>query len=543
MPKDSNIPNTTGKLFGFFLLGLLLMSSTAISAESENYLFSQLNPLYQEHTSFGVEFDYHTDPKVPASNAIVLKQDLFTQQLYDNISDPDPNEDNIISMIVHQTPSIQSTVLALEQVKRTHPLIGSIQWTSIVPYVKFLHHFDLPSGADVVFTQDFLGIALKVNGGGFNPEHYQLGYGNIPLEFLESLYEGKFSPDTSTTLTAEIHELPLGIRIDMTYSNLTYLFQTENIDFKQVSLMKIANKFILAQFEYITFSVTIRKYASFQIEGIETISEVSIGGVTNLIINEELPVEPIWTNSTQVEIEKTYNEVFTINETISWYEGPDIQKRLDLFSDISFSLLTAHNLGIFNETESLEDIQTTIDGQNRSATELNQADFPITDTIDTFHAGNLLMSAPVRGRNFVIQEEHETGVEPFIPAEIQTIALNQHDGFAGNELFSQETSLFRDLVVDSVKRFTANSNISSLTNDQLNRLSNLYFTDAQYKREFSLPMWTGVPFIFSSLQYAAKNSPPSNLITNGQITPFLFWPSVVLFLVLAVLPRKKGRQR
>ncbi|MFW9856620.1 MAG: hypothetical protein ACFFFG_16330 [Candidatus Thorarchaeota archaeon] len=491
---------------------------------------------------FGVEFDFNNVQETSIDEAIYLKQNLFTHQPFNDTSDPDLDEDNIVSMVVHQTPSIQSTVLALEKVKRTHPLIDSLKVTSTVPYVKYLHHFELPSGQDFVITQDFLGIALKINGSGFNPAHYQLGYGNVPLEFLESLYGGNFSTDTSSTLLVEMEELPLGVRIDMTYSNITYLFQTENIDFSQVSVVGIANKFLLVQFENITFSLTIRKYTSYEIEGVETISDVSIGRVTNLIINEELPAEPIWTNSTQGKIEKTYNQLFTINETISWYKGSDIQTRLDLFPEISLSLLTGHNVGIFNDINPLEDIQIEIDDQNKTVSALNEADFPITEAVDIIHDGILLTSTPVTGRDYVVQRENEVGSESFVPAVTKTIAFNQHIGFAGAELFSQETSLVRHLIVDSIKRFVENSNVSSLTSDELYHLSNLYLTDALYNREFRLPSWAGTPFAFSSLQYAIKDSPPSNLSSNGQITSFQLWPNITVVLALVVLTRKKWRR-
>ncbi|MFW9778972.1 MAG: hypothetical protein ACFFE8_08985 [Candidatus Heimdallarchaeota archaeon] len=517
------------------------MGNATAVLESNNYIFSQLNPLYDEHSLFGVQFDFNTKQGISDEKVIYLKQNLLTRQTFNDTSDPDLNEDNIVSMVVHQTPSIQSTVLALEKVKRTHPFIGAIKVTSIVPYIKYLHHFELLSGEDVVITQDFLGLALRINGSGFNPAHYQLGYGNIPLEFLESLYGGNFSTDTSTTLLVEIEEMPLGVRIDMTYSNITYLFQTENIDFSQVSAVDIANKFLLVQFGHITFSLTIRKYISYEIEGVETISDVSIGRVTNLIINEELPAESVWPNSTQAKIEKTYNQLFTINETISWYKGADIQNRLDLFPEISLSLLTGHNIGVFNDTEPLKDIQREIDGQNRTISALNEADFLITETVDVFHDGILLTSAPVTGRNYVVQEESEGSSELFIPAITKTIAFNQHIGFSGAKLFSQETSLVRDLVVDSIKRFVENSNVSSLTRDELYRLSNLYLTDTQYNREFRLPLWAGTPFAFSSLQYAVKNSPISNLPSNGQITSFLSWSNIILILSLVILTRKKWR--
>ena len=124
------------------------------------------------------------------------------------------------------------------------------------------------------------------------------------------------------------------VNVNIIYSNLTFIFQTAKIDFFQFDL---AENIIITQFDEVKFSINIRKYRQQGIVGIEIITDITIGNVVNLIINEELPPGPSWLNAFNYTVEKDFSSVFDINETFSWYQGPDIAKRMNLFSNIAFS--------------------------------------------------------------------------------------------------------------------------------------------------------------------------------------------------------------
>jgi len=490
---------------------------------------------------FGVEFDYN--PSVSNDQGLRIIKDLLNQTQFTNDIDPDLEEDNIIALVGHEANDIKSSFIALKQMKRTQDII-KIEWQSVVPFVKYLHHFSLSTGEDVILGQDFLGMALKVNGSGFNPISYQLGYANVPLEFLEVLIPDSqdYSFNSSVETSIIIQELVKELHIDLTYYNLTFLFQTNSIDLDSLfGLEKLAEHLVIVQFDKVTFSIIIRKYTHFGTSGVETLAEISIGKVMNLIINEELPHDYKWSNAFDYKIQENFKDLIPINETFSWYQGSDITKRLQYFSDISFSLITAQNLGVLNGTQTVDDLQVVIDGQDRTAAELAQMDFHVKDEISINHDERTLLSTQVKGWNFAKIEDDSTYGISLVPMEARVIALNQQSGFADNLLFRQETSLLKELIAECVKRFIANPQISTLGTSELIHKGGLDLTSAQYILDFQLVEWSGLRFKINLLQYAVKTAPSSIIKTTTSqitITPTV---SVLLGLLILEVVVKRGK--
>jgi hypothetical protein len=531
-----------------------------VNCSLHNYQFVQLDSFFDE-SLFGVQFDYNQD--VSADQALTLKTDLVTKTSFENTTDPDPDRDNVLTLIGHEAYGFKTALIALEKVKRTQdfPIIGAIEWETEIPFVKYLHHFSLPTGEEIVSSQDFLGVALKINGSKYNPEHYQLGYANIPPDFITFLLEGSDdkSPfqgnqkrgignnpfNLSVASTIIIEKVGTNFKVDVTYSNLTFLFQTNNIDLDQISELEISKNFFIAQFDHVTFSILVKKYSHHEVSGVETISEVSLGKVINLLINEELPLEQSWSTAEEYSISANYKELFEINEILSFYSGPDIKKRLELFNEISFSIITAQNVGILNGTNSIENIQTTIDGRNLTKYELNQFNYPIQNEYSILYNEKPLLVNVIKERDFVVQENEETNQFSLVPIKINSIALNQQIGFAENILFLQETSLLRDLVAECAKRFIDNPSITSLSTDKFFKIGGLYLTAAQCIQDYQLVEWEGFQFTINLLQYITKTSSDTsprttrtNLITEISIYPGVF----ALLILLSILRLKKPKK-
>ncbi|MFX0151952.1 MAG: hypothetical protein ACFFAJ_14275, partial [Candidatus Hodarchaeota archaeon] len=171
-------------------IGLISITTGRIlvSGVQLEYQFDQLNSYFAQEL-FGVEFDYNREQ--PHEQALYLKTDLLSQTPIQEGSDPDPMENNSIGLIGHEAHGIKSAVFALGNLARKQEIAEPVfvEWQTIVPFVKFLHQFSRPSGETVILGYDFLGMALKVNGSGFTSNYYQLGYANVPIDFLEFLLE------------------------------------------------------------------------------------------------------------------------------------------------------------------------------------------------------------------------------------------------------------------------------------------------------------------------------------------------------------------
>ncbi|MFX0185885.1 MAG: hypothetical protein ACFE95_22605 [Candidatus Hodarchaeota archaeon] len=524
--------------------------------------FTQLNPFFEQNL-FGVEFDYN--PSKPQDQSLYLKNDILSQIPIQEGSDPEPKENNSIGLIGHEAHEIKSAVFALGDIARTEEIesIGSIEWQTTVPFVKFLHQFSLPTGETVILGHDFLGMALKVNGSGFTSDHYQLGYANIPIDLLEFLIEESTKSKVSTQkqgimkITEESHPFSLMAKrtfeiqekmnellIDITYSNLTYLFQTNNFDLEDISELNIADHFIIVQFDSVVFSLILRKYENHGIKGVETVIEITIGNVINLIINEELLPDQTWNLSSEHWIVGNYKEFIPIEETFSWYRGLDIQKRLDLFSDVSFSYFTSQYLGVLNETTAIDNLQLMIDNQNKTKAELWQNDLTVNNGFSINYGVEQLFSSPIKGRDFAIQQNESSESMKLIPLEIKTIAQSQHVGLANSFLFSQENSLIRELIAECVQRYSTSPSISPLSTDQLFSVAGLDLSSAYYVQDFQVKKWNGFPFKLNLIQFATKASSDSLQETKKTgLTEISFVPGIIALLIFAVILKRKNMKR
>ncbi len=550
-------------IFGFCTI-MLLSGGVVAKGSIQTFQFTQLNTFFEE-SFFGVLFDYNQG--ISDEQALTLKTDLRSQTSFQNTSDQDPNNDNLIALIGHKALGFNTAFFALEKVKRTQniPIIGAIEWETSVPFVKLLHQFSLPTGEELVSSHDFLGVALKINGSSFNPENYNLGYANIPPDFISFLLERSveytlsqgdqkgdlgitptlsFNPEVTTMVMTRGTEN--SFMVELTYYNLSFLFQTNNIDVDKISELEISKRFILAQFDHVTFSISVKKYSYNGLSGVETISEVSIGKVINLLINEELPLDQSWLSSEEYTLAAKYKDLVPINETFSWYKGSDIKKRLGLFSEISFSIITAQNIGLLNGTKPIESLQTTIDNQNLSKYDLNQFDYLIKNDNIIVYDKEPLLANIIDGRDFAVQKNEETDQFTLVPMKIKSIALNQQVGFSDNILFLQETSLLRDLVAECAKRFIDDSNVTSLSTDKFFKIGGLYLTAAQYIQDYQLIAWDGSQFTINLLQYITKtaSSIPSQPTTPKHITEISVYPGIfALIILVSILKQRKSKRK
>jgi len=522
------------------------------------YQIPQLNS-YFEKDLFGIEFDYN--PYVSSDQkdqALSLKRDLITQTEINNSADTNPQEDNIIVLIGHESKNFNSAIFGIKQVKRTKNIGETLIWESPMPFIKIIHNYLLPTGENVILGFDILGIALKVNDSSFNPTHYQLGYANLPLDLISLLSgldveHGSLFPDSISNestenstfdMQIELEESGNNLKVDLIYSNLTYLFQTEKIDFFDVDL---AEHVILAQFDEIRFSINIRKYVQHGNAGIETMIEISIGNVINLIINEALPNGPNWENALNYSVQKEFPEIPgipEIDETFSWYQGTDINTRMNLFSDIAFSVITAQHIGIVNGTESSDNIAMFVDNKNQTKEGLLKSDFSVEKDISCFFNDELLLTSQVQGRDFAIQSIGTGDELTLTPVKSKALAINKHYGFAHNNLFLHETSLLRDIVADCIRRFVNDPIVSSLSADNIYNLAGLYLPSAYYIQEFEVTKWTSSKMNLNLLQFAVQTSSLSgNLNNRGNITNTGVFSGFLGLICLCILMKRQKKKQ
>ena len=151
----------------------------------------------------------------------------------------------------------------------------------------------------------------------------------------------------------------------------------------------------------------------------------------------------------------------------------------------------------------------------------------------------LLTISQVQGRNFVVQFDDESEETSLVPVNSNTIALNQQDGFDYNNLFLQETSLIRDLVSESIKRFIADPIISSQTADSLYNLAGLYLPSAYYVQEYKVENWTCSKINLNLLQLAAqKSSYYASRENKNEITEFNTAAGMITLVVLSRIVKK-----
>ncbi|PWI49683.1 hypothetical protein CEE45_00715 [Candidatus Heimdallarchaeota archaeon B3_Heim] len=533
-----------------FLFIIISSFNVGVIGKSLDFQFEQLDPFYQ-NSLFGIKFDYNSN--TPSAESLQLLSDLITGEEFPIQNDLDPEIDNNITMIGHDSHEIKSAFIAVESIKRTESITPfEVEWQASLPYFKYLSVFSLPSGESVILTQDLLGLALKLDGQNFIYDQYLVGYANIPLKILEFLLDSlnssqmvQNSIDGHTTtidiptfssiipMEVEIQENNNELTITTTYSNITYLFQTNGVNIEQISSFSISDKFVLIEFESISFTTRIMKYSTSTNSGVETQVEMNVGAIQNLIINEELPSGLTWNETTEKHIEKEYPGLIRVNDTISWYKGNDIYSRMTLFNHASLSLLVSHNLGVLEGFESKKSSSIKIDGCNTSREELIQSDITAKDNITITQNEDLLFINHIKGHDYALQRDLQTQKWSLTSINIKLVALTQHPSLSGNILFLEESSLLNPFVAESVRRFVANMSTTSLSTEQLLKTANLYLTSAEYVQDFQIESWMGYPTKIKSLSKAILKS--NNLdLGLSKISYFSLFPGVFSLAILVV---------
>ena len=549
-------------LFILFISVLIISMDFSASGNIQNYKFDQLDDFFEEDL-FGIRFDYNSG--TPASEALNLISNIITDENISNQIDPDPSMNNILALVAHESQGIHSAFFAVDNVRRTedmlYPIGRSIEWQTSLPFVKHLIHYELPSGENVIMSQDFLGVALRLDGQDFDYSHYQVGYANIPIDFLDFFSdtllsdseiaekidgESEVTPtliNTSSFPTSiTVFNTENDLTVKATYSNITYLFQTLDIDFENLAKFEISDHFLMIQFDTIEITVTLLKHSNSIASGVETHLGIRVGNVINLIINEEIPDEETWILSAEKHVETSYNDIFEIDDTFSWYRGEEITKRLSLFNKASLSLLISQNIGIINGTQNNDNFEIRLSGQNITKEELSQLDFVVSDNITVQHNEEILSTTIVDGYNYALEEDPLTGTLSITPASTNLIALNQHPSLSSNILFLRETALINELVAESIKRFVANDSLTRLTTDQLFKISKLYMTAALYVQDLQIEEWKGYPSTVKLFNIAFREV-NSDIIVYQEITSFPLFTSVGILIIYSTVFSRKSRKR
>ena len=528
---------------------------TTIS-RSQGYQFSQLNTYFQD-SLFGVKFDYNN--WISPSESLHFLNNLITGENITEKADPDLTSNNLLALIGHDFADIQSAFLAVESIKRTEivPFLDPIEWETSLPFIKYVLEYALPSGENIILSQDFLGIALKLSGQDFTSDDYQVGYANIPLDFLdfisssmssdqkpeysiESITQPKQIPlySNTTPMTIEIQETQAGLSITTTYTDITYLFQRDDIDYEQISSMQLSDHFILLQFDNVSITLNMLKFSKPTNSGVETCLDVRLGNIKNLIINENFPTVGNWSDSTEVKVEGKYRDLIDLNETFSWYKNNDILKRIANFDHASFSLLLSQSFGILNGTHSDNEFQLKIAGNTVKKEDLAQRDILVQENVTISRENDLFYFNQLKGNNYVLKEDPVAQNLSVDSLKYKLISLNQHSSLSNNMLFLRETDLLNDLVAESVKHFIEDETITSLSTDQLLKSANLYLTSAMFIQDFEIENWRGYPSTLK-IKHSAVRDLNYVKIKLSDISSYPFLASVLPVVILIKAFKKK----
>ena len=523
----------------FSIGSLFVLTMTAMVVHSEiSFQFTQLEDFFSTPLA-GIRTDYN--PGASSETPLNIIFDILNNHSITSGTDTDPTQDNIINLIKDSKYGFNSLILVLEHIRRTQEFVTlpTMEWEATVPFIKLLHQFQLNSGEHVIISTDFLGFALKLNDSDFKLNEYQLGYPNIPIKFLEFLTtefntsERIFPAVSNCNIAMEesMNELVLTIN----FENITYLFQNNNIDFDEITPNKfdLSKKFLIIQFKNITFRISLRKFSYNELAGMETFTQISIGDVLNLIINEPLPSEVTWDWSTEHTIQKDFLDLIPVDEVLSWYSGSDIQKRLNLFSEKKFSILTSYQIAILNGTWRLED-EILVDNSPKTLSELAQTDIPVNEEIKIAYNEIPYFSKKIIG--FDVANVGENQVKHL---ENDLIAPHLQSGFSIEGFYSQTTSLVRDLISEGLKRFINKPEIVKLTNDQLFQLCRLYLSFSKFIQDTSVKLWDGKKFYINSIEQGIGKIGSQISEKNDLITSFTFIPWVLVLMILIPLSKRR----
>ncbi len=519
----------------------------SVSGNIQVYQFSQLDEFFEEDL-FGIKLD----SGFPGSTAIQLISNIITGENIPNQTDPHPTMDSIIALVGHESQDIHSAFFAVDKLRKMEyiPPFGSFEWQASLPFVKHLILYELPSGENVVMSQDFLGMALRLEGQDFDYNNYQVGYAHIPIDFLDFLSDTlppKFSQimhnTSSSPMSIAVFNSNNDLTIKTTYYNITYLFQTQSIDFENLVNFDISDHFLMIQFDTVEITINLLKHSNSMASGVETHFDIRVGNVINLVINEERPDEETWNQSYEEPVETNYNRFIVINDTFSWYTGEEIAKRLSLFNKTSLSLLISQNTGILDGTQNNDNFEIELSGQNISKEELSQSDHTVNDNITVLHNEEILSATIVDGYNFALEEDTDTKTLSIAPASVNLIPLNYlHPSLYRTKLFLKETSLIYELVVESIKRFIANDNLTKLTTDEILKRTKSYLNDAIYVQDLQIEDWKGYPstvkLLHRALRVYNRDIPEYNNITSY---PFL--TSVGILVIYLKISSRKSRKQ
>ncbi len=541
-----------------FIFALLFFSMDfSGSGNIQGFEFNQLDKFFEDNL-FGVKFDYNSES--PKSEALNLISDIVTGENFSTQNDPDPTTDNILALVGHESRDIFSAFFAVENVKRREfiPLLDFIEWQASLPFVKNLILYDLPSKENAIIAQDFLGMALRLDGQAFDYNHYQVGYANIPYDFLEFFTEAlisgseiqekietdseisQISINSSTSpMSISVSNTENELTVKTTYFNTTYLFQTKDVDFEQIASFDLSDHFLMLQFDEIEISISLLKYSNSMTSGVESHVGIRVGNVINLIINEKRPQEETWSQSSEKHIETNYNGIFDLNDTFSWYRGEEIAQRLSLFNKTSLSLFISQNVGILDGKTNNDNFKIMLSGENISKEALAQNDYPVSDDISILHNEETLVTTIIDGYDFALEENPLTKTSSIIPTSVNLIALNQHPSLSNNILFLRETSLINELVAETVKRFVDNDSLSELSTDQLLKIAKLYMTAAVYIQDIQITDWVGFPTSIISLSTAIRKS-DNKALNLSKISDFSPFPGVFSVLILVIYRKTRN---
>lgn len=539
MSKKRNLSTI---IFSFFLIFLLSQSiPLSVKATTQNFQFPQLEE-YFDQSLFGINFDYNSGES--PENALRFIKDEITKEIFSNQTDPNENLDNVITLIGHESNQLKSIILAVDKIKRTEsiPFGEPIQWETSVPFTKYSLVIPLQSGENVIFTQDLLGLVLRIEDTTFDYNQYQVGYANVPLDILDFLMEQIPISYNASSMDIALHESHDDLIVTTEYTNVTYLFQNQDIDFEEILSFELSDHFLLAQFDSITITLKLLNYDNPSYSGVDTQIEIQIGNVVNLIINEALPTDLSWNSSVEKHIETSYNDVFEINETFSWYRFDDIHERIGLFNRSALSYLLSQNLGILNDTNSISEYNVSLSGENVTRSDLAQYDYLISDNITIQYNSSFQCVTHVNGHDYSIIENPKTNSLTLGDISYTLISLNQHPSLSSNMLFIRETSLLNTILAESIRHSVNNENITVLSTDQLLRLTNMYFSASVYTLDLRMEEWKGYPTSINILQTIQRNQ----IVLDGNRSNVTSFPSfTVIMLIFVVLPlyRRKKLKR
>lgn len=536
--------------FGFLLISVVIIPSWS-SLGIERVIINDLDDFYKQDT-FSIRIDQNSGSET--ENAIHFIKDLYNNVNFNDSIDSDEFNNDIYSMAFDKTEEFYTMFLGLEKmtnyVNLSEYSYPSFSFRNYLPYTKLLNYFTLNNySEDILLSQDFLGLALKVNGSSFPDNRLLMGYPNIPLEVVKTIdlvTERKQTifprPDVESTFSKNDQM----VEISISYSNISFIFQAQKIGVNSYSDFSVKNTSIIMLLDKLEVKYEIRAFHYEEFWTLEVTPHFIIGNIIEMAIGER--------------IENDLNDFITEKEIIvepisilkpisfgnfTFYRDSAILDRINQFDTFSLNVMTSQNINVNGSQVNLNEPTFFMDEIKQSSLNLREKSIEIDKSIKAKVGDYSFYHSVVEGNNFALLTDKNTNSNSFIKISeyILPWSGSETSGMDNFALFQEENELVMDLVADFVQRIYKDQYLGKSSGEVL-ITTRMSFFDTDYILNYEVSTWTGDLLEISPKHILIKEKTdminnPLEKITNSEPIFSIFSIIIIYFIRDR---RKKGKE-